>query len=325
MHEGKGGDFMRKTVSEQVVELIPIIMVLLICINVFIFVAAADQFTENRTEAAGVSGVVETAAVQDIESIEQEYFSAVPDTSLKPLEPDIDLKPDVSLAESDAVKDVMKESTAVKDEFGCDAASLEDAIASALVVKTKEAVNAVRTVEKQHETYKVAKGDNLYTIAEMFGTTVAELVELNNLETTTIHVNQALVVPADTLKEYPVGLKLTDKEVEWIAQMIHAEARGEPYLGQVAVGAVIINRIKSSQFPNTVRGVLFQEGAFQPIRNGSFYRPASEQAYRAALEALNGNDPTNGALFFFNPKLSNDRFMHSRTPVVTIGQHRFTY
>jgi N-acetylmuramoyl-L-alanine amidase len=106
--------------------------------------------------------------------------------------------------------------------------------------------------------------------------------------------------------------------------MIYAEARGEPYLGQVAVGAVIINRMLSPQFPNTLRGVLFQTNAFQPIQNGSFYMTPNETARRAALEALNGHDPTGGALFFFNPRRSSDRFMHSRPVKVTIGNHRFT-
>lgn len=171
--------------------------------------------------------------------------------------------------------------------------------------------------------YRVITGDSLYWIAENYDTTISDLKVLNKLESDRINPGQLLKVPLHTLKEYPIGVKLTDKEVQWLAQMIHAEARGEPYLGQVAVGAVILNRLKSRQFPQTLRGVLFQTNAFQPIRNGSFFRPANDMAYRAALEALNGHDPTNGALFFFNPNISNDRFMHARTPLVTIGRHRF--
>ncbi len=114
-------------------------------------------------------------------------------------------------------------------------------------------------------------------------------------------------------------------DIWMIARMVAAEARGEPYLGQVAVGAVIINRILSPQFPDTLRGVLFQRNAFQPISNGSFYMTPNESARRAAMEALNGHDPTGGALFFFNPRQSNDRFMHSRPTKMVIGSHRFTY
>jgi N-acetylmuramoyl-L-alanine amidase len=106
--------------------------------------------------------------------------------------------------------------------------------------------------------------------------------------------------------------------------MVHAEARGEPYIGQVAVAAVIINRLLSSQFPNTLRGVLFQRNAFQPVQNGSFYMTPNESARKATLEALYGHDPTGGALFFFNPRQSSDRFMHGRTTKITIGSHRFT-
>lgn len=172
--------------------------------------------------------------------------------------------------------------------------------------------------------YQVEPGDSLYWIAASYGISIQELKSLNNLESDVIKVGQRLVVPMDFIKHYPVGVRLSGAEVEWLAQMIHAEARGEPYLGQVAVGAVIINRMLSSQFPNTLRGVLFQRNAFQPILNGSFYMTANESARKAALEALNGHDPTGGALFFFNPRQSTDRFMHSRPTKTTIGSHRFT-
>lgn len=172
--------------------------------------------------------------------------------------------------------------------------------------------------------YQVEPGDSLYWIATTYGMSVQELKTLNQLDSDQVRVGQRLVVPLDGIKYYSAGVKLSAQEVEWLAQMIHAEARGEPYIGQVAVGAVIINRLLSSQFPNTLRGVLFQRNAFQPIQNGSFYMAANESARQAALEALNGHDPTGGALFFFNPRQSSDRFMHSRTATITIGSHRFT-
>ncbi|HPT83551.1 MAG TPA: cell wall hydrolase [Limnochordia bacterium] len=172
--------------------------------------------------------------------------------------------------------------------------------------------------------YTVEAGDSLYWIAATYGLSVEELKELNKLQSDVIRVGQRLLVPVDKVKYYPVGVRLTDQEVEWLAQMIHAEARGEPYIGQVAVGAVIINRLLSPQFPNTLRGVLFQTNAFQPIQNGSFYMTPNETARRAALEALSGHDPTGGALFFFNPRKTSDRFMHSRPVRITIGNHRFT-
>jgi len=264
---------------------------MMLSVNLYIFVSAADQL---KPEEPGPA--VLAAAVVSEDSL------------------DMDSSPLPSEQAADAV-------SVLEKEFGSDAASLASGSSAAAprVEKPKQ------QDQTNYISYRVVKGDSLYEIARFFGTTVAALMEINELKTTTIRVNQVLLVPDNGAKEYPVGLWLTDQEVQWIAQMIHAEARGEPYLGQVAVGAVIINRVKSPKFPNTVKDVLFQDGAFQPIRNGTFYQAASEQAYRAALEALNGHDPTNGALFFFNPSISKDRFMHSRTPAITIGQHRFTY
>lgn len=177
---------------------------------------------------------------------------------------------------------------------------------------------------QRYHAYRVEPGDSLYWIAGSYGISVGALKTLNDLESDLIRPGQRLLVPLDFLKRYPVGLNFSHQEVEWLAQMIYAEARGEPYLGQVAVAAVIINRILNPLFPNTLRGVLLQNNAFQPMRNGTFYLTANETAKRAALEALNGHDPTGGALYFFNPHLSTDRFMHSRTPLMTIGHHRFT-
>lgn len=193
-----------------------------------------------------------------------------------------------------------------------------------LVEAVPKVVGTQRPKYHSYTTHNVESGDSLYWIAASYGISVQELKSLNGLESDVIKPGQRLVVPLDFLKYYPVGVRLSNAEVEWLAQMIHAEARGEPYLGQVAVGAVILNRMLSSQFPNTLRGVLFQRNAFQPILNGSFYNTPSESARKAAFEALNGHDPTGGALFFFNPRQSSDRFMHSRPAKLTIGSHRFT-
>ncbi|MDI9449731.1 MAG: cell wall hydrolase [Limnochordia bacterium] len=283
---------MRNVLLTKFASLIPILVLMMLSVNLYIFVSAADQL---KPEEPGPA-VLAAAAVVSEDSL------------------DMDSSPLPSEQAADAV-------SVLEKEFGSDAASLASGSSAAAprVEKPKQ------QDQTNYISYRVVKGDSLYEIARFFGTIVAALMEINELKTTTIRVNQVLLVPDNGAKEYPVGLWLTDQEVQWIAQMIHAEARGEPYLGQVAVGAVIINRVKSPKFPNTVKDVLFQDGAFQPIRNGTFYQAASEQAYRAALEALNGHDPTNGALFFFNPSISKDRFMHSRTPAITIGQHRFTY
>ena len=109
-----------------------------------------------------------------------------------------------------------------------------------------------------------------------------------------------------------------------LCRMISAEARGEPYTGQVAVGAVILNRVNHPSFPNTVAGVLFQPGAFSPVADGQFYRVTiTDSARRAAQDALNGWDPTGGAIYFYNPAKSTSKWIFSRPVVLTIGEHVF--
>ena len=109
-----------------------------------------------------------------------------------------------------------------------------------------------------------------------------------------------------------------------LCRMISAEARGEPYTGQVAVGAVILNRVDHPSFPNTVAGVLFQPGAFSPVADGQFYSVTiTDSARRAAQDALNGWDPTGGAIYFYNPAKSTSKWIFSRPVVLTIGEHVF--
>ena len=111
--------------------------------------------------------------------------------------------------------------------------------------------------------------------------------------------------------------------VNLLARIISAEARGEPYTGQVAVGAVILNRIKHPSFPDTLSGVIYQNGAFTAIVDGQFNQPISDSAYKAAKDALNGWDPTNGCIYYYNPNKTSNSFMHSKPTVMVIGSHRF--
>ncbi len=115
-----------------------------------------------------------------------------------------------------------------------------------------------------------------------------------------------------------------DDDFALLCRMISAEARGEPYTGQVAVGAVILNRVKHPSFPNTVAGVLFQPNAFSPVSDGQFYSVTiTDSARRAAQDALNGWDPTGGAIYFYNPAKSTSQWIFSRPVVLTIGEHVF--
>ena len=111
--------------------------------------------------------------------------------------------------------------------------------------------------------------------------------------------------------------------VNLLARLIYGEARGEPYTGQVAVGAVVMNRVKSSSFPNTIAGVIYQSGAFDVVRDGQINLTPDSTAKKAAQDALNGWDPSYGAIYYFNPSTATNKWIWSRPMTVTIGRHRF--
>lgn len=108
-----------------------------------------------------------------------------------------------------------------------------------------------------------------------------------------------------------------------LARLISAEARGEPYTGQVAVGAVVLNRVDHPSFPNTISGVIYQSGAFSCLYDGQWDEPVADSAYKAAREALAGADPTGGAIYYFNPVTATSKWIWSRPEIITIGKHRF--
>lgn len=108
-----------------------------------------------------------------------------------------------------------------------------------------------------------------------------------------------------------------------LSRLIYGEARGEPYTGQVAVGAVVMNRVRSSSFPNTVSGVIYQSGAFDVVRDGQINLTPNSTARKAAQDALNGWDPSYGAIYYFNPSTATNKWIWSRPMTVTIGKHRF--
>lgn len=114
-------------------------------------------------------------------------------------------------------------------------------------------------------------------------------------------------------------------DLQLMARAINGEARGEPYEGQVAVGAVILNRVKNSQFPNTVAGVIYEKGAFTAVADGQINVPIKEGStvLKAAQDAMNGWDPTNGCIYYFNPNTATNKWIWSRPLVKTIGKHRF--
>ena len=114
-------------------------------------------------------------------------------------------------------------------------------------------------------------------------------------------------------------------DIQLLARAINGEARGEGYEGQVAVGAVILNRVKHPSFPNTIAGVIYEPGAFTAVSDGQINHPIDENStvYKAAQDAMNGWDPTNGCVYYFNPNTATNKWIWSKTIVKTIGKHNF--
>ena len=114
-----------------------------------------------------------------------------------------------------------------------------------------------------------------------------------------------------------------ESETYLLGRLVHGEARGEPYVGKVAVAAVVLNRVKSPSFPNTISGVIYQSGAFDAVADGQINLTPDEDSLRAARDALNGWDPTGGCLYYYNPATATNGWIWSRTVQLSIGKHNF--
>ena len=115
----------------------------------------------------------------------------------------------------------------------------------------------------------------------------------------------------------------SSSDLNLLSRLVYGEARGETYTGQVAVAAVVLNRVKSSSFPNTIAGVIYQSGAFDVVSDGQINMTPNDTARKAAQDALNGWDPSYGAIYYFNPSTATNKWIWSRPMTVTIGKHRF--
>lgn len=115
----------------------------------------------------------------------------------------------------------------------------------------------------------------------------------------------------------------SSSDLNLLSRIVYAEARGEPYKGQVAIAAVVLNRVKNKSFPNTIAGVIYQSGAFTAVSDGQINLTPDQTARKAAQDALNGWDPTYGSIYYFNPNTATSGWMWSRPYVITIGKHRF--
>lgn len=138
-------------------------------------------------------------------------------------------------------------------------------------------------------------------------------------------IGQATEVSGESSRDIVIDRpELEDGDLDLLARVIYAEARGEPFQGQVAVGAVVLNRLKSPEFPNTIRGVIYQSGQFSSVDDGQINLTPNSTSYQAAREALRGNDPSRGALYFYNPdKAKTLWWLSTREITVRIGNHVF--
>ena len=174
-------------------------------------------------------------------------------------------------------------------------------------------------------TYHVSIGDTLFELARDFNTSIGIIMALNNMENSIIRNGDKLKLPINNLTPKEVLAKTVNQEdLELLARVIYGEARGEPFIGQVAVGAVVINRVISAYFPDSFRRVIYQSGQFTAVYDGQINLKPNKRAYKAAREALNGKDPTMGALYYYNPDIAENKWWFStRELIVTIGDHVF--
>ncbi|MFP5108717.1 cell wall hydrolase [Neobacillus sp. C211] len=165
-------------------------------------------------------------------------------------------------------------------------------------------------------THTVKYGETYWKLAKGFGIPINRLMSANNSKP--LIAGQNMTLPNSLIS-------VADKDL--MARLVHAEAVGEPYSGKVAVAVVILNRVKSPDFPNTVRGVINQISnghyAFTPVANGQINQPADAASKRAVNEAIALMGKGNGSLFFYNPKTAVSKWIYSRPVTVTIGNHRF--
>ena len=196
-----------------------------------------------------------------------------------------------------------------------------------IILASGVVIFAVDTAQASSWQYTVQRGDTLWALANFHGTTVNGIRNASNLHSNIIRPGQVLNIPSTTTTTSTnVGRvnHLSQNERDLFARVIQGEAGGEPYVGQVAVAAVILNRVNSSEFPNTITNVIYERHAFEAVTNGSIWRRnPSQDSYRALDAAMNGWDPTYGSLFFWNPYKPVTPWIWSRPIQVQYGDHVF--
>ncbi|MCM3568258.1 cell wall hydrolase [Neobacillus mesonae] len=189
---------------------------------------------------------------------------------------------------------------------------------SAGLILSMSAFTLNGTSEAATTTHKVQSGETYWKVAVKYGVPVKSLMQANHAANSNLYAGQNLAIPNSTV---------TQAEKELMARLVHAEAVGEPYAGKVAVATVILNRVASSEFPNSVKGVIYEKAgghfAFTPVMNGAINKTADAASKRAVNEALAFRGQGNGSLFFYNPKTSVSKWVATRQVTVKIGKHVF--
>jgi N-acetylmuramoyl-L-alanine amidase len=197
---------------------------------------------------------------------------------------------------------------------------------------------------KAETIHTVVKGDTLWELSRDYKVDLLDIRKTNDKWDDLILIGQDITIPTEGTVSTPVkktatpsttvkqeskavssnNSSVSSNEKDLLARLVRAEAEGEPYRGKVEVAKVVLNRVESGQFPNTIKGVIYQRGQFSPVSNGAINRSADSESLRAVEEAISIGGQANGALFFYNPRTATNSWSFGRPVVTTIGNHQFT-
>lgn len=172
--------------------------------------------------------------------------------------------------------------------------------------------------------YTVVKGDTLFLISKRFGVSIDSIRKANNLWKDMIYPGQVLIIPGGSSRQTTTASRgYSRKDLDLLAKVVYAEARGEVYAGQVGVAAVVLNRVRHPNFPDSIPGVIYQPWEFTCVNDGQINLAPNQTAYKAVQDAVNGWDPTYGALYYWNPAKAQSKWVWSRKVTTQIGNHMF--
>jgi N-acetylmuramoyl-L-alanine amidase len=195
---------------------------------------------------------------------------------------------------------------------------LKKLVIAAGLIFSMSAISFNHQAEAASTTHKVQYGETYWKIAVKYGVPYKTLMQANNAKSSYLIAGQNLAIPNS-------AISAADKDL--MARLVRAEAVGEPYAGKVAVATVLLNRVSNPDFPNTVRGVVYEISgghyAFTPVQNGEINKPADAASRKAVNEAIASRGQGNGSIYFYNPRTAVSKWIFSRPVTITIGNHRF--